>query len=82
MVKSAATSRTEAGDKFQATIAWFWTAYTAAAVVGFAVTDKEYPVWAVLAMALPVVPLMVAYWLAGYVRVPITTSSILAPNRH
>lgn len=71
MVKNAATLRNDAGDKLQATIGWFWTAYTAAAVVGFAVTDKDYPAWAVILMAVPVLPLLVAYWLAGYVRVPI-----------
>jgi hypothetical protein len=74
MVKNAVTNRNDAGDKLQATIGWFWTAYTAAAVVGFAVTEKDYPDWAVLLMAVPVVPLLFAYWWAGYVRVPIEVS--------
>lgn len=74
MVKNAVTNRNDAGDKLQTTIGWFWTAYTAGAVVGFAVTDKDYPVWAVALMAVPVLPLLVAYWLAGYVRIPVEVS--------
>lgn len=70
LVSGGSKARIEAGDKFQAAVAWFWTVYSAAAIVGVALADKTFPFWAALVLVAPVAALVAAYWAAGFVRVP------------
>jgi hypothetical protein len=71
LVDASATSRQEQADKLVDGVKWLWTAYTASAIVGFAFTDKDYPWWAFVVIALPSAILPIAYASAVWVRNPV-----------
>lgn len=71
LVQGADKARNEAASKLQTTVGWFWTVYTAAAVAGVALTDKDLPGWSIALIVLPVPALLCGYWLAGWTQVPV-----------
>jgi hypothetical protein len=71
MVQSSPTSRNEAAAKLQTMIVWLWGIYTASATVGIALSKTSYPLSVILLIASPSVILIIAYWVAVWVQMPI-----------
>jgi Astacin (Peptidase family M12A) len=69
-VESAIGAHDSAAEALQLTLAWFWTVYSTAAVVGVALADRDYAAWAVIIIALPSPLLIFTYLVAAYVRLP------------
>jgi hypothetical protein len=60
-----------AAEKLVAAVAWFWTAYTASALVGISLAGRELEVWRLVLAALPSVVLIAAYLTATNALMPI-----------
>lgn len=71
MLLGAANSGELAAQQLMAVIGWFWTAYTAAALVGVALADRTVKAWEAVLLALPGVLLVVAYAVAAWAAMPI-----------
>ncbi|MFH8463594.1 hypothetical protein [Streptomyces sp. NPDC017991] len=70
MVEAAVTKREVAAERILAALAWFWTVYSAAALLGVAVAKPQSTsVTALLAM--PIILLVVAYAVATSVTLPV-----------
>ena len=63
--------RQTAGEKLVAAVAWFWTVYTAVALVGVSLTDRDLPTPAVAVVFLPTLVLVVAYLCATLALLPV-----------
>jgi hypothetical protein len=70
MIKNAISAHDKAAEALQKTLAWFWTAYSATAVIGVALAKKRYPLWVAVLIALPGPILILAYFIASYVPMP------------
>jgi hypothetical protein len=70
MITNAIPAHDNAADTLQKTLAWFWTAYSAAVAVGVALARKQYPLWLAVLLALPGPILVLAYLLSAYARMP------------
>jgi hypothetical protein len=70
MIKNAIPAQDKGAETLQKSLAWFWTVYSAAVVIGAALTEKNYPVWVTILIALPSPILVLAYFLASYVSMP------------
>ncbi len=70
MVKNAIPAHDKAAETLQKTLAWFWTAYSAVALIGVSLAKKQYPLWLTLVVALPGPVLILAYFFASYVPMP------------
>lgn len=71
MVQSAPSCRNEAATKLQTLIVWLWGIYTASATVGIALSKTSYPTAIILLIASPSAILILAYWAAAWVQMPI-----------
>lgn len=71
MVDSGVTSRNEAAAKLQTLIVWLWGIYTASAAVGISLSKTFYSLPIILLIASPSFVLIIAYWLAHWVQMPI-----------
>jgi hypothetical protein len=69
MVKAAISAPDQRAEQLTTAVAWFWSIYSAAALVVF--TTRKLPVAIAIPLALPIVLLIAAYWFASRVRVPI-----------
>ncbi|MFD5861962.1 hypothetical protein [Streptomyces chartreusis] len=70
MVEAAVTKREVAAERILAALAWFWTVYSASALLGAAVAKPQSPVVTAL-LAMPIVLLVVAYAVATSVTLPV-----------
>jgi hypothetical protein len=71
LTEENATRRDTAADKLITAITWFWTVYTAAAVVGVALSDRDLSGLTGFFIALPAVLLVAAYVAAVWVHIPV-----------
>ena len=60
-----------AAIRLTAAIAWFWSIYSGAAVVGVALGQRNYPALQAFVLASPAVLLMVAYGAALWATLPV-----------
>jgi len=74
MVTASIRGRDEAASRLATAIGWFWTVYTAAALVGIALADRVLPAWMAVLLALPAVLLVAAYALVIWALNPIRAS--------
>jgi hypothetical protein len=74
MVTASIRGRDEAASRLATAIGWFWTVYTAAALVGIALADWVLPAWMAVLLALPAVLLVAAYALVIWALNPIRAS--------
>jgi hypothetical protein len=77
IVQSRVTRLEDAAGKLVAAVGWFWTVYTAAALVGVALADRNLDTWALVVIALPAVALIAAYGLGTWVLMPVYTKFIV-----
>ena len=63
--------RKASAEKLTAAVGWFWTVYTAVAVVGVTFSDRDLPLPIALLVFLPVVSLVVAYLLGVWTLQPV-----------
>lgn len=61
-------------ERLTAAVGWFWTVYTAVAVVGVAFGERQFSSWLAVLIFLPVISLILAYLLALWVVVPVDLS--------
>jgi hypothetical protein len=73
LLKTRVTRIETAADKFVTGIAWFWSAYTASALVGIGLANRALEPWQLVVVALPVVILIAAYLAALFTLSPGTT---------
>ena len=71
MVKAAVSARDRRAEQLTNGIAWFWTVYSAAALVILTTRTPAPPLVVFVLLALPMVLLIVAYYVASMVRAPI-----------
>ena len=71
IVKNAPDKQNEAGAKLQTLIVWLWGIYTAGATVGISLSKTSYSLPTILLIASPSIVLIVAYWVAVWVQMPI-----------
>lgn len=69
LVKAAASAPDRRAEQLSAAIAWFWTIYSAAALVVFTTRTPSFAVS--VPLVLPIFLLVLAYWLASRVRIPV-----------
>ena len=69
LVKAAASAPDRRAEQLTGSIAWFWTIYSAAALVVFTTKTPSFAVS--VPLVLPVFLLILAYWMASRVRIPI-----------
>jgi hypothetical protein len=69
LVRAAVSAPDRRAEQLTNVIAWFWSVYSAAALIVF--TTRSPSLAISVPLALPVILLIVAYWLASEVRVPI-----------
>ncbi|MBI5875022.1 MAG: hypothetical protein HZB81_04130 [Deltaproteobacteria bacterium] len=72
IVKNGTEKRNEAGAKLQTLIAWLWGIYTAGATVGISLSKTSYSLPIILLIASPSIVLIVAYWVAVWVQMPVS----------
>ena len=70
IVRGAITAPERRAEQLAAAIAWFWTIYSAAALVALTTGAARLPSAAPWLLALPSAILILAYWLAARVRRP------------
>jgi hypothetical protein len=58
---AAISSRQEAAGRLVTATGWFWTVYTAVAIVGSSLANRQLELWATLLVALPILLLVAAY---------------------
>ncbi len=75
-VESRITRIEDAAGKLLTAIAWFWTVYSAAALVGVALADRDLDAGALIVIALPAAALIVAYGLGTWALMPVYTKFI------
>jgi hypothetical protein len=79
-VTASIRGRDEAASRLATAIGWFWTVYTAAALVGIALADRVLPAWMAVLLALPAVLLVAAYalviWALNPIRASLTHASL------
>jgi hypothetical protein len=71
LVKAAVSAPDRRAEQLINGIAWFWTVYSAAVLVVFTTRSQAPPLWISIILVSPTVLLVVAYWVASRVRVPI-----------
>jgi hypothetical protein len=71
MVMSSAAAPSIAAERLERMVGWFWTVYTAGAIVGVSLTDKAFPAWAIALIVAPVGSLVLTYWLATWAQSPV-----------
>jgi len=69
-VRSAVGAPEQRAAQLRTAIGWFWTVYSAAGILALAFGDQQPPGPLGLAIALPSLLLMIAYWQAGEVSTP------------
>jgi hypothetical protein len=74
MVTASIRGRDEAAGRLATAIGWFWTVYTAAALVGVAVADRAFSAWLAAFLALPATLLVFAYAMTVWAMAPIGTT--------
>lgn len=72
IVKNGTEKRNEAGAKLQTLISWLWGIYTAGATVGISLSKTSYSLPVILLIASPSIVLIVAYWVAVWVQMPLS----------
>jgi hypothetical protein len=70
-ITNSITKIEESGAKIQTAVSWFWTIYTASAVVGTSIFKPSFPWYINLLIALPILFMMIAYYFAVRVQVPV-----------
>lgn len=70
LIKTRVSRIDTAADKFVAGIAWFWSAYTASALVGISLANRALEDEQLVLVAAPVVVLIAAYLAALYTLAP------------
>jgi hypothetical protein len=63
-ISESAKNRLATADKLVTAAGWFWTVYSSVAVVGVAVSDRDFSVGQVISIVLPIPALAIAYFLA------------------
>jgi len=74
MIESGVTARDAAAGRLMTAIAWFWTAYTAAALVTSSLPGRDFTTTTAVLVALPAVLLIIAYLLSLWATLPISFS--------
>jgi hypothetical protein len=74
LVDATTSGRDAAAKQLIATISWFWTVYTTAAVVGTAIADRSFDTGVALVVAAPAVFLAAAYFAATWALMPVEVS--------
>jgi hypothetical protein len=73
LIKGRVSRIDTAAEKFVTGIAWFWSAYTASALVGIELANRALERWQLGVVGLPVLLLIAAYLAALYTLAPGTT---------
>jgi hypothetical protein len=71
IIENRVTRQDTAADKLVSAVAWFWTAYTASALVGIGLADRSLTWWRLLLAALPSIILIAAYMTATRALMPV-----------
>lgn len=71
IVRGAIQAPEKRAEQLAAAIAWFWTLYSAAALVVLTIGGTLVPMPAAMLIALPSAVLVLAYWMAARVRRPL-----------
>ena len=61
--------------RLTSSLAWFWTVYTAVAVLGTSLSDRQFATWQSVLVFLPTVLLVLAYLAATWSSLPVRSDS-------
>jgi hypothetical protein len=70
-VDESIAGRNAAAEHLRTAIAWLWTVYSAAAIIGVAFSDRQFSSWQTLLVAAPILLLPIAYGLSTFTLMPI-----------
>jgi hypothetical protein len=74
MVEGAVDRPDAAAVRLTSAIAWFWSVYSGAALVGVALGQRQYAALQAIALSCPAVLLVVAYGAALWATLPVNVS--------
>lgn len=72
MVRNTQQGASEAAEKLQGFVAWLWGIYTGGAAIGLTLSPQSFSRVQLIFIALGSFALVVVYWCAVYVQLPIT----------
>lgn len=73
-VENSITSRNHAAAKIEAMTLWFWGAYVLYFTIGVTIELLDVSSFVMFLLALPIVLVMVTYWLCVYAQLPVTVT--------
>lgn len=73
IVEKASDGPDAAAAKIQSLAVWLWGVYTVGSAIGFTLANKQLPFWSTLLIALGSVSIIIVYWAAVWVQIPVVT---------
>lgn len=74
LVINSITARNEGAAKLEKMTLWFWGLYTASFTIGVSINLIDAPTWVLVFLGLPIITLIVTYWLCVWTQLPIGTT--------
>jgi len=73
-VINSVTARNEGASKLEKMVLWFWGLYTASFTIGVSINLIEAPTWVLGFLGLPIITLIITYWLCIWTQLPIVST--------
>lgn len=67
-------ARNEGAAKLQKMVLWFWGLYTTSFTIGISINLIDAPLWVLVFLGLPVITLIITYWLCVWTQLPIEST--------
>ena len=79
-VINSITARNDGAAKLEKMTLWFWGLYTTSFIIGVTINLIDAPKWVLVLLGLPIITLIITYWLCVWTQLPTIRSITIDPR--